>query len=79
MRILTISVALMALAIHVAIATPATLMWKTTTSKRLSKAFTTPAAIRMYNERFVSPMLRRMAAAKLNTMRKGIPQKYILR
>lgn len=49
----------------VAIATPATPKWNTITKIRFRQIFKIPDAIRQYNGRLVSPMLRSMAAPKL--------------
>ena len=76
---LIIKVALTALAIPVATATPATPIWKYITNNRFNMVFTMPAAIRIYRGRRVSPILRSMAAPKLYAIIKGIPKKYIRR
>ena len=65
------------LEITVAIATPVTPRWKTITRKRLRAAFKTPATVRQYRGRFVSPILLNIAAPKLYSIIKGIPRKYI--
>lgn len=70
-----IKVALTALAIPVATATPATPIRKQMTNNKLSKVLTTPAITRIYSGRRVSPILRRIAAPKLKAMIKGMPRK----
>ena len=61
----TTSVELTTFDTTVAMATPATSRWKTMTSRRFSPAFRTPAQVRQNSGRRVSPMLLRMADAKL--------------
>ena len=75
----TIKPALTALAIEVAIATPATLILKTMTRTRLRMVFTIPATTNIYNGRRVSPILLNMAEPKLNIMKNGMPKKYMRR
>ena len=51
--------------IIVAKATPKTFQSKTITKTRFSKTFITPAAVRKYSGRFVSPTALSIAAEKL--------------
>lgn len=59
----------------VASATPATPMEKRMTNTRFSATFTSPATVRKYSGRRVSPTARRMAAPKLYNSTDGMPTK----
>ena len=59
----------------VAIATPATPIWNTITKNKLNRTLTTPAMIRKYSGRLVSPTARKIAAPKLYSKRAGMPRK----
>ena len=57
--------ALTALALTVAIATPSTVIFSTSTKNRFSSTFSTPERARASRGVFVSPTLRKIAASKL--------------
>ena len=59
----------------VAVATPATSMWKMITVTRLSTTLMIPRTSRKFRGRRVSPSARRMALPKLYTMVAGMPMK----
>lgn len=61
----------------VAMATPATPRWNTMTRNRFKMTFTTPAMVKKYSGRFVSPTERKIAAPKLYSIIAGMPTKYM--
>ena len=63
------------LARTVAVATPFTVIFSTSTKNRFSATFSTPESVRATNGVRVSPMLRKMAASKLYRRITGIPSR----
>ncbi len=59
----------------VAVATPATSIWNPITKIKFKITFTTPAAERKYNGRFVSPIALNIALPKLYSIVAGMPKK----